>query len=212
MHHGELHIVDAVVVQLIASQAPEWSGLPLERVESAGTGNVMYRLGSNRLVRLPRLAVHADRPRCEFEVLGRVRGLVSCGTPDPLFLGRPADVYPASWTVVEWIEGGRSTSGDLGASAIAARRLGEVVMSICGLSPEGGPTDQIRGRSCRTAEEFFRSSVAELPGRYDRAAIRDLWERCTNAASPSQLGTWLHGDLHGANLLWENDDLVAAID
>ena len=54
MHEGEVGADPAVVADLIAGQFPEWAGLPITPVPSAGTVNWIYRLGGDMAVRLPR--------------------------------------------------------------------------------------------------------------------------------------------------------------
>ncbi len=44
---------EALVAQLITDQFPEWSDLPLERVDSFGTVHRIYKLGTDMAVRLP---------------------------------------------------------------------------------------------------------------------------------------------------------------
>jgi len=63
MHPNEQPIDHALVQSLLASQFPEWVGLPLQKVDSAGTDNAIYRLGSELAVRLPRIDSSAHRPR-----------------------------------------------------------------------------------------------------------------------------------------------------
>ena len=54
MHADEVEIDEALVRRLLAGQFPEWAGLPLRRVEPAGTVNAIFRLGDDLSVRLPR--------------------------------------------------------------------------------------------------------------------------------------------------------------
>jgi aminoglycoside phosphotransferase (APT) family kinase protein len=52
--HADQPLFDAALVhRLIAWQHPQWAGLPIERVASAGTTNAVYRLGLAVAVRLP---------------------------------------------------------------------------------------------------------------------------------------------------------------
>ncbi|WP_406384624.1 hypothetical protein [Streptomyces sp. NBC_01618] len=56
MHADEPDIGESLVRRLIASQFPDWAGLPVEPVILVGTSNAMYRLGEDLVVRLPRTA------------------------------------------------------------------------------------------------------------------------------------------------------------
>lgn len=55
MHDNEIDIDESLVRQLLKEQFPQWTNLPITPVHSAGTDNAIYRLGSDKCVRLPRL-------------------------------------------------------------------------------------------------------------------------------------------------------------
>src|SRR5947209_6976456 len=55
MHADEVVTDASLVRRLLAGQFPEWAGLPIEAVPSAGTDNVIYRLSDSLAVRLPRI-------------------------------------------------------------------------------------------------------------------------------------------------------------
>lgn len=55
MHADEVDTDAPLVRRLLAAQFPQWAGLPVEPVASAGTDNAMYRLGEDMAVRLPRI-------------------------------------------------------------------------------------------------------------------------------------------------------------
>ena len=48
MHADEVHTNAFLVRRLLAAQFPQWEGLPVERVASAGTDNAISRLDGNR--------------------------------------------------------------------------------------------------------------------------------------------------------------------
>jgi aminoglycoside phosphotransferase (APT) family kinase protein len=62
MHPDDVDIDTAPVGRLIAAQLPQWAGLPVVKVPSAGTDNAMYRLGADMVVRLPRRRTPNDVP------------------------------------------------------------------------------------------------------------------------------------------------------
>ena len=55
MHADEVDTDASLVRRLLVAQFPRWADLPIERVESAGTDNAIYRLGDDMSVRLPRI-------------------------------------------------------------------------------------------------------------------------------------------------------------
>ena len=53
MHVDELDLPVDLVERLVADQLPQWAGLPVQRVESSGTDNAMFRLGDDLVARMP---------------------------------------------------------------------------------------------------------------------------------------------------------------
>jgi hypothetical protein len=63
VHPGEVAFADAVVRRPVDEQFPEWAGLPLERVGSSGTVNVLYELGDELIAACRGCAKVATRGR-----------------------------------------------------------------------------------------------------------------------------------------------------
>jgi hypothetical protein len=55
MQADEIHITAGLAGGLITEQFPQWAGLPLHPVASAGTVHALYRLGDDMVIRLPRV-------------------------------------------------------------------------------------------------------------------------------------------------------------
>ena len=55
MHIDEVDTNVSLVRRLLITQFPQWANLPIELAHSAGTGNALYRLGDDLVVRLPRI-------------------------------------------------------------------------------------------------------------------------------------------------------------
>jgi aminoglycoside phosphotransferase (APT) family kinase protein len=55
MHADEADIDEPLVRRLLAAQFPQWAGLPVRPVASAGTDHAIYRLGDRLVARLPRI-------------------------------------------------------------------------------------------------------------------------------------------------------------
>jgi aminoglycoside phosphotransferase (APT) family kinase protein len=50
LHADEFDIDAALVRRLLATQLPGWAHLPLSRIASSGTDNVLFRLGTDLVV------------------------------------------------------------------------------------------------------------------------------------------------------------------
>ncbi len=87
LHEGELDVSKDIVRALIATQFPEWSGLRLSRVPSSGTVNVLYRMGDDLVVRLPRLESFAAGLETAAIWLPKLAPLVPLEIPECVALG-----------------------------------------------------------------------------------------------------------------------------
>src|SRR5262245_41387003 len=99
MHAHELLIAVSVVRRLVEEQFPEWAALPLERVLSMGTDNAIYRLGADKVVRLPRIESASAGIEKDFRWLPALAPLLPVAIPEPLARGRPAAGFPWEWGV-----------------------------------------------------------------------------------------------------------------
>src|SRR3954468_17772488 len=60
MHAGERTIEVALVQRLLRTQQPQWADRPVTPVPSSGTDNALFRLGTDLVVRLPRIGWAVD--------------------------------------------------------------------------------------------------------------------------------------------------------
>src|SRR3954452_11297452 len=102
MHADELDIDAVLVRRLLAQQFPEWAGLSLEPVRSAGTDNAIFRLGDDMCVRLPRIAWATGQAAKEHEWLPRLAPQLPVAIPVPLGKGVPGEGYPWDGSVYSW--------------------------------------------------------------------------------------------------------------
>lgn len=125
--HADQPSVDAALVhRLIASQHPQWAGLPIERVASDGTTNAIYRLGPAVAVRLPLVRYGERAIDVEGRWLPQLGPRLPLAVPEQLATGDPEGDFPVRWSVHRWIEGepvSRATIEDLATLAkdLAAR-------------------------------------------------------------------------------------------
>lgn len=224
LHENEVRIDEVVVRSLLEAQCPQWAGLPLSPA-GAGTDNIMFRLGDELLVRLPRTA---DKARClqkEQRWLPRLAPSLSCPIPEPVKIGSPTETFPLVWCVYRWVDGevaGPDTVQDwatigtdlaafvrelqsidlMGAAAVGelnsnrARRL------------QGGP----RQGHARQVKENFDICRAIVGSQLDVDALEQMWLAALALPEPSEPQVWLHGDLKPANLVVQAGKLHAVID
>jgi aminoglycoside phosphotransferase (APT) family kinase protein len=212
LHDYEFRIDDELVSDLIANQMPEWSRLPLRRLDTAGTVNVAYRLGDDKLVRLPRIVAFRNGPLRESRWLTRFAPVVPLQVPDYLALGTPTDDYPSPWSVLGWIDGENATPAALSDLNHAAEQLGQFVLAMRAVDTEGAPDGNYRGKGLAGKDVDARRSLVQLPDDIDQAGVLAVWESCLAAPEWDGPPTWFHSDLHSGNLLARDGELIAVID
>ena len=84
MHADEVDVSPDLVRHLIATQFPQWANLSLRAVPSAGTDNMLYRLGDDMVVRLPRIDWAVAKVDLEFENLSRLAPQLPLAVPVPV--------------------------------------------------------------------------------------------------------------------------------
>jgi aminoglycoside phosphotransferase (APT) family kinase protein len=198
------------VRRLLIRQAFWFADLSLQRA-GEGWDNEMWRLGPDYVVRLPRRAEGGRLILHEQAWLPKLAPRLPLPTPEPLFVGRPADGFPWSWHVARWIEG---PTADI---APPSRGQGEALAAFlralhqpCG---DEAPANPVRGVPLSVRAPRMGALLEELAARSDvaTARVRRAWAEGL-AAPAADARVWLHGDLHARNVITRNGELAGVID
>ena len=211
MHADEVATDAALVRALLASQHPQWADLPIERVQSAGTDNAIYRLGDDLAVRLPRIDWAVGNVAKEQRWLPVLAPQLPLPVPLPVATGAPEDAFPYPWGVVQWLPGRLATLGLLDDPIGAARELAAFVRALRTVDPSDGPR-HLRGYPVRRGDEVLRGHVAQLRGEVDTDALLTAWERVLAAPDYDGPPVWFHGDLSYLNVLERDGRVCGVID
>lgn len=206
MHVDELAIDEPLVRRLIGEQFPEWSRLPLHRVEPQGTDNAIFRLGGELSVRLARRRGPTGPGGKEAEWLPRLAPLLPCEIPVPVAQGRPGAGYPWFWEIHTWVQGDMLPVEALD-PVQAARDLATVVRALQQADPAGAPPG--RGIPLARRDEEFRSWLPSFTG---DPAVTGEWERALAAQVWEGPPVWHHGDLDARNWLVRDGRITGVID
>ena len=206
MHQDEFEISESLVRRLLREQFPRWSDLPLRRIEPGGTVNLIFRLGDELSLRLPRRDGPTEPGGKEFEWLPKLAPLVPLKVPVPVAQGHPTDEYPWFWDVYTWVDGDNEPVESIDAIQ-AARDLASFVAALQGADPNGAPV----GRGIRLAErdKDIRHWLARFDG--DPILVAE-WERALAVTAWEGPPVWTHGDLDARNWLVKNGRISAIID
>lgn len=216
---ADLPLDEGVVGRMVAEQCPQWASEPIEFIV-AGWDNAMFRLGADLMVRVPRRAVAVPLIEAEQRWLPRLAPALPLPIPVPVHVGVPGEAYPWPWSVVAYVAGrsaldaavedGWASHGVTGSVRIA-RALGRFCAAMATIPvPADPPLNPYRGMPLAQRQDRFDECIDACRDVLDQATIAaavEVWERCV-AAPRSETATWLHGDLHPANVIV--DDLASA--
>ncbi|MGV9881432.1 aminoglycoside phosphotransferase family protein [Streptomyces sp. NPDC003006] len=210
--------IDATLAgRLVSAQFPQWAALPLELLDPAGSDHVIYRLGDELSVRLPRHAGAIGQARKESEWLPRLSPHLPLAVPEPVGVGEPGLGYPWPWAVSRWLGGEVATTEALADSPVAAVQLAEFLAALQSCTPSGDfPAEaalpDFTAGSLADRDGATRAAIAEVGGVFDAEAMTALWDSALNAPEWDRPPVWFHGDFHTGNLLTVDGRLNAVID
>jgi aminoglycoside phosphotransferase (APT) family kinase protein len=211
LHENETDICTELVQHLLETQFPELAHQPLDLLAAGGTENVLYRLGTDFLLRLPRTDSSVAPLEKDSTWLGYVAPHLPLEIPKQIALGKPNEAYPFVWGVYQWLEGRdlfTAPAQDL--HALAHDLAGFIkAMQRIPIPPNPPPS---RGTPLLSEDLDVRQSMALLPEEFQPRVLENIWAAAV--ALPVWDGTpvWSHGDMHGANLLARDGKLSAVID
>jgi len=215
MHENEFEISECLVHTLLKSQCSHWANLPLKAIISSGTDNALFRLGSEYVVRLPRIewamgSINKNINK-EYEWLPKIARFLKIPISEPLFKGNPNNSYPWPWTVTKWNEGHNPNFEKENEYELLAKDLAYFLNQLHGIKLAKGPASR-RGISLDKLDVETRKAIGELRGEINIQSVTSLWNQLANVPPFRQEPVWVHGDFLPGNILVQNNRLNAVID
>jgi aminoglycoside phosphotransferase (APT) family kinase protein len=208
---AEVPIDEPLVRRLLADQQPDLADLSLDLFD-AGFDNVIWRLGEDLAVRVPRRQMAAPLIEHEQRWLAQLAPRLPLAVPVPIRHGVPTDYYPWPWSVVVWIPGEPSDRTPIADPTEGAEQLGRFLRAMHEPAPYDAPVNPFRGVPLEDRAETFESRLAKLAGRVDEGRLRMVWDDALAAGRYAGPAVWLHGDMHPANILVRDGRISAVID
>jgi aminoglycoside phosphotransferase (APT) family kinase protein len=200
---------------IIARQCPHWAELPVSPVESSGTDHLLFWLGDHMAARFPITDNAARSIEDKWIGLRRFAGL-PLATPKLLASGKPEPEFPNSWSVVNWIEGQDASVAAVSDWSEAAHNLGLFVRALRAVEPEGGrmcgTANGFRGSLLSTRDGWVCTCFDSVSDLFDLQALLSAWEEAIAAPVWDKEPVWIHGDIHTANILVRDGQVVGIID
>ncbi|MGN6684613.1 MAG: aminoglycoside phosphotransferase family protein [Devosia sp.] len=213
---GKFDVDVPLVERLVATQFPQWAGLPIRPVERDGWDNWTFHLGNDMKVRLPSAMGYAEQAEKEAYWLPRLAPHLPLPVPVPIGIGRPAEGYPCPWSIYRWLEGEPVTRENVDDAVQFGWDLAKFLIALQRIDATGGPPpgqhNYFRGADVMAAygDEARRSidSIAETIDAPAAHAVLDAAAAAPFTGPP----VWLHGDIAAGNLLQCEGQLAAVID
>jgi aminoglycoside phosphotransferase (APT) family kinase protein len=216
MHADEWLIDDELVRRLLAMQFPKWVDLPRTPVASAGTDNALFRLGDDLCLRIPRIPSAAEQLAKEQAWLPVLQGRFAIDIPDQVAVGEPTDGFPWTWSILRWLDGDTAEPTRLTDQHGSVQRLAGFIVELQTIDSSDGPApgshNAWRGAPLEKRDTITRKGISAMAGLLDVDLALRVWDDAIAAPGWQGPGTWLHGDLHPANVLCRHGRISAVID
>lgn len=213
--HAEQADIDTPLVrELVAVQFPQWAALPLQRVDSGGLVDAIYRLGPELSVRLPLRPSITDEVRREQAALAALAPLLPAAIASVEAIGAPTAAYPGWWSVHRWLAGSHPCPGALVDPRGLARDLAAFIEAFRRIDlpdrPPAYPGERRTRAPMDSMDSPTRAAIGELDGLIDTRPALASWEESL-AAPYDGREVWVHSDLTPSNLLVSAEGRLTAV-
>lgn len=216
MDNSRVEISADLIAGLLRQQHPDLAGLPLT-LGALGWDNQLWRLGADLAVRLPWATGDADELLLkEYNLLPGLALRLPLPIPVPKRLGQPSDVFPRSWIVTTWVSGEPADRMPVADGFAAADALAGFLSVLHEPAPSTAPVGRHgRGGSLSASADGLTHflGVATERGLIENPdRVRNVWEHAATAPEWNGPATWIHADLHPANVLVKDGRLCGVVD
>jgi aminoglycoside phosphotransferase (APT) family kinase protein len=205
--------VDAHLVRrLLREQHPDLADRRLRRI-GTGWDNAVFRLGSDLTVRVPRRELGARLMATELRWVPFLAPRLPLPVPTPVRAGEPSTFYPWRWAVCAHVPG--TPPGAAAFTGRAGARAADALAGFLGalhvVAPVDAPRSPFRGVPLAQRSDSVTRALDGAPDA-QRSRIEWAWAEALGAPGHAGPDRWLHGDLHGLNVLATRRRITGVID
>lgn len=211
MPAAEVEVTPALVRRLLTTQHPDLAHLPVTLMAN-GWDNVIFRLGTDLIARLPRRELGASLIAHEQKWLPVLAPALPLPVPAPVRISKPAGDYPWPWSVVPFLPGHVAAEHPPADPAVAAASLGRFLAALHVPAPQDAPANAFRGIPLAGRDAVTRAGLVSLGDLIDQQAAEFAWRSALAIPTWDGDPVWLHGDLHPANILVHQGEISGVID
>lgn len=212
-----IHIDEKLVQALLSEQFPEFSSLDVSFVKPQGWDNRTFRIGDDKLARLPSSSKYRHQVLKEYEWLPFLSSAITLDIVHPVALGKPSSIYPFHWLINKWIPGVTLASTENVDTKLVVSGLVSFLDNLQRVdtieAPEPGLHNFYRGGSL----EVYSSEMQQAISLIDDAEIHlkkqleVIWSKAIGSRWEHD-PVWLHGDLSAGNILVRDGRIAGIID
>ncbi|SDS78025.1 aminoglycoside phosphotransferase family protein [Microlunatus soli] len=216
MHADQLHVDPGIVRGLLDAQFPQWRGLPISQLETPGTVNAIFRVGTDLAARFPLVGDDPAQTRTilmsEADASLELAPAIGVPIPEPVVIGEPGPDYPLPWAVQTWLSGHDATVEDPAESDAFADDLVELIAGMRALDTRGRRFAGIgRGGHLPNHDDWLEVCFDNSEELLDVPLLRRIWADL-RALPEVDADAMCHRDLIPPNLLIDNGRLVGVLD
>lgn len=207
-----------LAARLIAEQHPDLSALGLGEMHE-GWDCTFFRLGDSLAARFPRREQMVPYLEQEFRWLPQLGPFTSVEVPLAYRLGERSSAFPWPWCIVGWVDGAGPFAGEPIDQNATVDTLRAFFAELHTAAAVDAPPNPFRGGPVRDRRDRFASQLNKwdqaaetLSGLLPPEELLKWFDDVSAAPDWADDPVWIHGDLHGGNVIARDGRLRAVID
>ncbi|MCZ9881189.1 phosphotransferase [Arthrobacter sp. B2a2-09] len=216
MHEDQRSLGRSEAVLLVRGLFPSVAESEVTAVESAGTVNYLYRVGTRCAAKFPMQGGDAGEARAvllaEHAAMREFAAVSTVPSPLPVAIGEPGGEYPLPWSVQTWIEGEIATPASAASSASFALDLAALIASLRQADTKGRSfSGEGRGGELVAHDGWISQCLQQSEGLLPVDRLRRAWASLRSLPRHGD-DVMSHKDLIPGNVILRSGRLAGVLD